>query len=292
MYIDFEDHRPETPRVPRVISVREGALLSLVLHGLLVLALVFLPKMSWFQSAVVQPLFREADKVVRFVEVAPRIDKPAPPKPKVDQSDVDRRSATLERVPKPENESPLMRGNTPDKVEGATPERAAGPDAPTPPAAQPPEPPKPNGETAVPLPPRSVGGSLGDALRNLKQYLEKDNYNNPTGGNADQQADIQFDSKGVEFGPWLRRFKAQVEHNWFVPQAAMMFSGHVVFQFYVHKDGRITDLTMVAPSKIESFNLAAHSALRLSNPTMPLPPEYPADRAFFTVTFHYNERDN
>ena len=30
-------------------------------------------------------------------------------------------------------------------------------------------------------------------------------------------------------------------------------------------------------------------ALAASNPTYPLPPEYPADRAFFTVTFYYNE---
>jgi TonB family protein len=290
MYIDFEDHRPETPRVPSVISLREGALLSLVFHGLIVLALVFLPQMSWFRSTVVQPLLRDAQKVVRFVEVAPRIDKPAPPKPRVDQSDMDRRSATPERAPKPENENPLMRGNTPEKVEGATPDRAAGPESPTPAPATPPEPPKPAGEAAIPLPPRPQAGNLGESLRNLSRYLQKENYDNPRGGNAEQQADIQFDSKGVEFGPWLRRFKAQVEHNWFVPQAAMMFSGSVVFQFYVHKDGRITDLQMVRPSKIESFNLAAHSALRLSNPTMPLPPEYPADRAFFTVTFHYNER--
>jgi hypothetical protein len=26
-----------------------------------------------------------------------------------------------------------------------------------------------------------------------------------------------------------------------------------------------------------------------SNPTQPLPPEYPDDKAFFTVTFYYNE---
>jgi hypothetical protein len=32
-----------------------------------------------------------------------------------------------------------------------------------------------------------------------------------------------------------------------------------------------------------------HNALVTSNPTYPLPAEYPADRAFFTVTFYYNE---
>jgi hypothetical protein len=48
-------------------------------------------------------------------------------------------------------------------------------------------------------------------------------------------------------------------------------------------------LQVVAPSSVEAFTTAAFNALRLSNPTLPLPAEYPADRAFFTVTFHYNE---
>ena len=34
---------------------------------------------------------------------------------------------------------------------------------------------------------------------------------------TDPGATIQFDTKGVEFGPWLRRFVAQVRRNWFVP---------------------------------------------------------------------------
>ena len=34
---------------------------------------------------------------------------------------------------------------------------------------------------------------------------------------------------------------------------------------------------------------AAFGALAGSNPTVPLPPEYPTEKAFFTVTFFYNE---
>ena len=34
---------------------------------------------------------------------------------------------------------------------------------------------------------------------------------------------------------------------------------------------------------------AAVNALLASNPTTPLPPEYPDEKAFFTVTFFYNE---
>jgi TonB family protein len=100
---------------------------------------------------------------------------------------------------------------------------------------------------------------------------------------------IQFDTKGVEFGPWIRRFVAQIKRNWLIPLAAMAMKGHVVITFNVHKDGRITDLAVAAPSDVEAFNHAAYNALAMSNPTHPLPSEYPSPQAFFTVTFYYNE---
>jgi TonB family protein len=69
----------------------------------------------------------------------------------------------------------------------------------------------------------------------------------------------------------------------------MALKGHVVLTFNVHKSGAITDLAIVQPSGVDAFNHSAFNALAGSNPTQPLPPEYPADRAFFTVTFFYNE---
>jgi TonB family protein len=101
---------------------------------------------------------------------------------------------------------------------------------------------------------------------------------------------IQFDTKGVEFGPWVRRFIAQVKSNWLIPYAAATVSkGHVVVQFNVHKDGSITDLAIEAPSSIDSFNDAALNAVTASNPVSPLPQDYPDEKAFFRVTFFYNE---
>ena len=49
------------------------------------------------------------------------------------------------------------------------------------------------------------------------------------------------------------------------------------------------DLQVVGASPVDAFNNAAFGALASSNPTAPLPPEYPSDKAFFTVTFFYNE---
>ena len=51
----------------------------------------------------------------------------------------------------------------------------------------------------------------------------------------------------------------------------------------------ITDVTVAKPSPIDAFTLSARNAILASNPTVPLPPEYPDDRAFFTVTFFFNE---
>jgi hypothetical protein len=49
---------------------------------------------------------------------------------------------------------------------------------------------------------------------------------------------------------------------------------------------------VLKPSSIDAFTLSARNAILTSNPTQPLPPEYPDDRAFFTVTFYFNENPN
>jgi TonB family protein len=137
---------------------------------------------------------------------------------------------------------------------------------------------------------RPPGGALGEALRNLERYVQNESFNNPDGGQSPFGPYIQFDTKGVEFGPWIRRFIAQIKRNWLIPEAAMMLRGHVAITFNVHKDGRITDIAVLKPSGIDSFDRAAANALAWSNPTQPLPPEYPSPQAFFTVTFFYNEQ--
>src|SRR5262245_34410882 len=291
MLLDFDDYRPETPRVPTAISRREGVLLSLVVHALLVIGVLLMPTV--FPASQAATPVVPVDQTVRYVQVAPMVDKVKQPKLQAEHSDMDRRSATRERVPDATNPMPFSRGNTPEKVEGAREERAAGPETPQPPAMSPARetpPPAASDATAIPLPapppPTPASGNRGSALRNLQRYLQDENFNNQQGGQTDPDAHIQFDSKGVDFGPWLRRFVARVKRNWFVPQAAWTLKGRVVIQFYVLKDGTILDIRVVQPSSIDAFNIAAVNALKMSNPVAALPPEYPTDRVFFTVTFH------
>ena len=65
--------------------------------------------------------------------------------------------------------------------------------------------------------------------------------------------------------------------------------GRVVLTFNVHRNGALTDVRWFSRQRSNRSTRAAVNALLASNPTEPLPPEYPADKAFFTVTFYYNE---
>src|SRR5688572_5556969 len=244
---------------------------------------------------------RERAERPRFVFVEPRVERPAPPKLQAELSDQDRRAAAPERAPTP-NPLPLSRGNSPERTDTPESQQARGPETPAPPSAEPAPPTPAPPEESFRLPERNTGmrraprdvpkaasGALGDALRNLDRYVQNQTFRNPQGRVTEPGTAIQFDTKGVEFGPWVRRFVAQVRRNWFVPEAAWAFHGRVVVQFNIHRSGRITDLVVVQPSEIDAFNRASFNAIMGSNPTEPLPPEYPDDRAFFTVTFSYNE---
>jgi TonB family protein len=311
IHFDFDSRYQDEQIVGRAISAREAVLLSIIVHLLLIIFFQFGPDLNFLRpspedvEARRQELLRQQEldrENRRFVFVQPQIDmKALEPKPRADLSDLDRRAQAPQRSTKPDNPVPFSQGNSAERTEAAVTERARGPETTVKPNEQPPEP-EPQEKVARVLPQEDSGikrapetsrpapGALGDALRNLERYVQNETFHNPQGGATDPGATIQFDTKGVEFGPWLRRFVAQVRRNWFVPYAAMTFRGRVVVQFNIHKDGTITELVVAGPSGIDAFNRAAHNAILGSNPTEPLPPEYPEPVAFFTVTFYYNEQ--
>jgi TonB family protein len=319
MYFDFEDYHPSIEPVGRALTKLEMILLTIIFHLLMVILILISPKwLPRFLTPVPHPIvLQQPHEQTRFVFVQPRLDLKAPRPPnRGEASDMDRMARTRERPPNPKNDMPFARGNSRERVErmeterprgqGPAPDPAAGrqaENAPTQPGPLQTQP-MPESTTGLQLPdsnkPASSasgatgsaatpGGQLGNALRNLQRYVNRDSFDNQQGGSGEFGPEIQFDTKGVEFGPWIRRFIAQVKRNWFVPYAAMTMKGHVVITFNVHKDGSITDLAVVGPCPIEAFNNAAFGALVSSNPTQPLPPEYPSEKAFFTVTFYYNE---
>lgn len=327
MHLIIDEFRPEPEALESAISRREGILLSIIFHLLLVVAFLLGPRLPFVQALLKQSeearaqVMKEESKRLeqapRFVFLTPRVPE-TPPTPPPDSmlSDRDGEARAPERAERPTNELPFSRGNSPDFVDERRAEaRRRGEDAarPAPPAE--PKPPQraenqtndatqlelPERERAEPAPQRSEtpaiepqarnspGDVLGRALQNLERYIPEETFENPQGGGGRYGQDFDFDRKGVEFGPWVRFFRAQVRSNWLVPDAAAVMKGHVVITLNVWKDGRITDITVVRTSGIDAFDRAAVNALRWSSPTRSLPPEYPDEKVFFTVTFYYNE---
>jgi TonB family protein len=301
MYFDFDDRYRDIEPVGSAINRRDGVAVSVFVHAAIFALLLFLPQFLPQQSPeelVMQPQPRDENQPT-FVFVQPKVDLPALRQPeRAEMSDVDRSARTPDKMPEMTNPLPAAKGNSTERAE-ATPEEKMRGEGPAPQPA----PPSPAVETPPTTDPRTdpqmammqrpqqqppAGGSLGEALKNLQKYVQNDSFNNQK-GQAQEFGPLQFDTKGVEFGPWIRRFISQVRRNWFVPMAAQTMRGRVVITFNVHRNGALTDVTVVRPSEIESFNISAVNALLASNPTTPLPPEYPDNKAFFTVTFYYNE---
>jgi TonB family protein len=319
MYFDFEDHRPDTPLLDRPLTRLEQILLTVIAYLLIVISMIIYPKLPFVKAAEaarlakLEELQRKKEDSLRdhaqFVFVAPKVEIRTKVPPKLAElSDRDRRATTMEKAPDPKNDVAFSRGNSGEKIVSDA--RKEHPQ----PSDQPSAPPKgDNGDNGAPKDPNALAlpsspqstiarndpsrnptmggqpnGLLSDAIRNVQKYSQGESLQNVQ-GNGDFGPSIQFDTKGVEFGPWLRRFIAQIRRNWFVPYAAMSLRGHVVLAFKVHKDGSITDLAVMQPSAIDAFTKSAFNAIKLSNPTVPLPVEFPDENAPFIVTFYFNE---
>src|SRR5262249_43069552 len=147
----------------------------------------------------------------RFVFVQPRLERPAPPQPRAEASDLDRRATAPQRAQKPDNPLPYSRGNSPEPVEepqrhaargrGPEPQPQAGAPSPQPQQQAAAEAPKiPESQSPLQYPAArpsnsgangrsaTAGGSLGDALRNLQRYTQGEVFDNQGGG-------------GGQFGP-------------------------------------------------------------------------------------------
>jgi TonB family protein len=307
MYFDFDDRHDGITPVGSAINFRGFVVVSIMLHVVIVAFFLLAPEylQQFLPVQVVHetpPPRPRPEDAPRFVFVEPMVELPPTHQPeRPELSDRDSTARSPEKAPSSTNPLPMVRGNSNERVESAPAERMRGQGPAPQPAPSAPDPAPPvempsladqrQADLAMMQKPQMQpppGGSLGEALKNLQKYVQRESFNNQK-GQTQEFGPLQFDTKGVEFGPWIRRFVSQVRRNWFVPMAAMSMRGRVVITFNVHRNGALTDVTVVRPSEIDSFNTAAVNALLASNPTTPLPPEYPDDKAFFTVTFYYNE---
>ena len=126
---DIDERYLDDAEVGSAISPRESVLMSVVLHGLLLVAILFAPDLPIFQPSPEELQRRQAAQAQAaakqrenrtFVFVKPQADLEARRAPeRAELSDKDRRAQAPAVAPQPANPLPYAKGTTTDRVEDA-----------------------------------------------------------------------------------------------------------------------------------------------------------------------------
>jgi len=93
---------------------------------------------------------------------------------------------------------------------------------------------------------------------------------------SQENVDLLFDTKGVDFGPYIQSVVHDVKANWLshIPQKAYppeLKRGKVAIQFTIRRDGKLTSMVLVAPSGDTELDRACWAAITGSSPFQRLP---------------------
>ena len=85
----------------------------------------------------------------------------------------------------------------------------------------------------------------------------------------------------------------RIRVNWYanmpMPLLQTGLKGVLTIRFTIHRDGHLTDITILTSSGIPPYDFAAKKAIELSSPLNPLPKDFPEETERVTCMFYYNE---
>ncbi len=298
--------------------------MSIILHILLVIFLISIPKIFPYHSPSQQDLEMARNELKNWVYLPPEVSKPAPPVPRVH---IDPR--ILKQLAPPAEKSPYIAPvepqPTPVKPQPAkpTPELPAAPTPQIPvhpeerQQAQAPVVPQSRLEPVKPNIPRpghynfnvpSANQSLTDQLQHaIQDQGARPRYTMPQGSGGLPRGQgapgsgpgmqggvsILTPTNGVDFSNYLQRLVAIVKRNWYavMPESALMGDrGVVSITFHINRDGSMPmeDPVMERTSGKEPLDAAAMSAIRTSSPFEPLPQQFKGPDIQLRFVFFYN----
>ncbi|MEW5974284.1 MAG: energy transducer TonB [Acidobacteriota bacterium] len=117
------------------------------------------------------------------------------------------------------------------------------------------------------------------------------NFDNRQPNFSVDEPTILSDTRGTDFGPWLRLIYFRVRDNWYsvIPELIRSrASGRVVIIFDVMNNGRIENLEVVRSSGLNPYDRAAISSLKLSEPFPPFPSTFSGPKISMQFTYLYN----
>lgn len=293
---------------------REAAWISILVHVAIVLALIFMPK--WLpRSVLIVPVHEKESTVFLDTSKSPSVK---PPKTNI-ISDQDRTA---------QSKTPTLKAPPPKFLDARTP----GPPKPVSPPPQPPgaqamqappglfqgsqpapaSPPSQTAQLEAPRPKQNpfAISSAGSAVDRAIHAAASDRpglHSSFGGGEMGSgirpkvpvhgDMDILSDTRGVDFGPYMKRLHVTVEDHWFplIPEIAlppMMKKGRVIIEFAIMKDGSIQGLQVVSSSGDTALDRAAYGALLNAEPLPRLPVEFTGPYLRIRAAFYYNPDRN
>jgi TonB family protein len=292
---------------------REAAWMSLATHGVIILLLLFLPRWMGTQAVVV-PL-KEPPENTMIILPDDLSHPKTPPKTNI-VSDKDRLASaktpsvdkkTLRDLLDATRKPGAPKAPAPGPEQQATQQAAPQPQQPPTPQTQPtqqarleaPEPPKPK---KSPFAMTAPGTSTSDAIRAVanghaagNDYGASGDYGTTIHPNTQRAEgmDILSDTLGVDFGPYMKRLHYTVQNHWdpLIPESALppvMKKGVVVIQFRIEKDGKVTNMELVASSGDVALDRAAWGAITDAIPVPKLPVNFAGDYLLLRARFYYN----
>jgi TonB family protein len=301
---------------------REAAWISIIVHMLLFIVLVYLPwiERNVWHHVVVVPVDSTQNKNLTFLALPPDAQK-LTRKPNTNiASDKDRIATSRHPELDPKQLQKIL-ATPPPGAPGMSGPRAA-PAAPPqamaqnqPPAPQPQQGPQTrpqfeSNQTAqlqAPARPNNTfskyanGMSAGSAIQQATQAAaanrgggggQEGDFGLGTGAHGRQLGalDILSDTQGVDFGPYLQRILQDVRDNWYrlIPESAEMKKGKLAIEFAITKDGKVADMHLAATSGDVALDRAAWGGITASNPFPPLPSDFTGPYLALRFRFYYN----
>lgn len=108
---------------------------------------------------------------------------------------------------------------------------------------------------------------------------------NPGPGNPNGTPGIDA-IRQPNWGPYMRDLEQRIKRNWSPPKGDT--SKRVVITFTISRDGRLLSKRLVKSSGVALADQAAMSAIELTAPFRPLPPEFKGQSVPIEFTFDYN----
>lgn len=131
----------------------------------------------------------------------------------------------------------------------------------------------------------SRGGSLASRRSGGYSMGGGGQAGNPSPGNPNGSPGVDA-MKDADFGPYMRDLQRRIKRNWEPPKGNE--SRRVVLLFKVARDGRLLSIKVKNSSGVPVADKAAISAVELTAPFRPLPPEYKGRDIDIEFTFDYN----